>query len=242
MALGAASYGLGLAAGVLSTLSPCVLPLLPLILASAVSAHRRGPWALALGLALCYAVIGSALAASGNLLGVSARHLHLLGALALLAFGLVLMVPPLQLRFMALASSLGGAGAQAISSYRAEGWRGQLVLGLLLGLVWSPCAGPTLGSAIALASQGSGLGQVALLMGLFGLGAALPLLILGQAGQAVARRWRGRLHAWAGWGKGLLGLMMVGLALVALSGLDRYLEAWMTEHSPAWLTRLSTSF
>jgi len=83
MVLGVGSYGLGLAAGVLSTLSPCVLPLIPLVVAAAAGAHRRGPGMLALGLALSYALVGTFTAYAVGSLGVSARLLSITGAVIL---------------------------------------------------------------------------------------------------------------------------------------------------------------
>src|SRR5260370_11886512 len=72
MEFGVASYGFALLAGVLSTLSPCVLPIVPILLGSAANAHRRAPLALAAGLALSYSIIGTVLAWAGSALGMDA--------------------------------------------------------------------------------------------------------------------------------------------------------------------------
>lgn len=112
----------------------------------------------------------------------------------------------------------------------------------MLGVVWSPCVGPTLGAAIVLASQGADLPAVALLMGVFGIGAALPVVALAYLSRSAMLRSRGALMQAGKTGKTLLGAALLAVAVFILSGLDKPLEAWMVDHSPAWLTRLTTRF
>ncbi|BCB27381.1 hypothetical protein SKTS_22670 [Sulfurimicrobium lacus] len=169
MEFGLASYSLALAAGSLSTLSPCVLPLVPILLASAVAAHRLGPYALAGGLALSFTVVGVFVASLGAALGLDQGVFRLIAASLLIAFGVVLLSARLQERFAVATSGLSGAGNTLLASVSLNGLSGQFMLGLLLGIVWSPCVGPTLGAAVTLASQGQNLGQVTLLMALFGI-------------------------------------------------------------------------
>jgi len=193
MEFGIGSYGFGLLAGLLSTLSPCVLPILPILLGSATAAHPRAPLALAGGLALSYAVIGTLIASLGASIGLDATIFRNVGAVILGVLGLVLMSTSLQQRFATATSGIGDAGNNLISSLNLNGLGGQFVIGLALGVVWSPCVGPTLGAAIVLASQGSHLPQVALLMGIFGVGAALPVIILAYLSRTVMMKVRGSL-------------------------------------------------
>lgn len=242
MELTISSYGLGLLAGILSTLSPCVLPLIPLVLAGALGSHRRGPWALSAGLALSFAVIGTTVAASGTLLGLSPNVIRAVGAVLLALFGVVLLSPALQSRTSLLLSPLSGAGNQALQRFQPNGLAGQFAIGLLLGLVWSPCVGPTLGSAVALASQGSNLVQIAVLMALFGVGASLPLLLIGQLSHDVMRQWRGHLLRAGQVLKGAMGALMLLVAISILSGFDKPLEGWLDDRTPQWLTDITTRF
>lgn len=175
MEFGLGSYGFGFLAGLLSTLSPCVLPIIPILLGSAVNAHKRAPLALAAGLAISYAVIGTSLAWAGSALYIDTSLFRTLGAVLLGLLGLVLMSGNLQQRFASGTSGFANAGDKLIAHMRLDGLWGQFFIGLVLGIVWSPCVGPTLGAAVVLASQGSHLPQVALLMGIFGAGAALPV-------------------------------------------------------------------
>jgi cytochrome c-type biogenesis protein len=245
MDFGLGSYLLGYVAGLLSTLSPCVLPLLPILVLSSLSQHRYGVWALAAGLSLSYAFIGTSLAAFGAVLGLDQTVLHHAGAIMLGLFGLILLIAPLQTRFAALTSGVGQLGNQWLNKLNAlplAGWQGQALLGMVLALVWSPCVGPTLGAAIGLAAQGAHLSQIALLMALFGLGAATPLLLLGTLSRTAMQHWRNRMQRTGQIGKWLMGAALILIAMLMLSGLDKQLETWLVEHSPEWVSDLSTRF
>lgn len=242
MDFGLGSYGLGFLAGLLSTLSPCVLPLIPILLATALASHRLGAYALALGLMLSFTLIGLFVATLGASLGLDAASFRAAAAALLIAFALVLLSSKLQQRFASATSGLGAAGDRLLSRLPLGGLGGQFVVGLVLGVIWSPCVGPTLGAASTLASQGSQLGQVALLMALFGLGAGAPLVLLGSLSRATVMRLRGRMLAAGHNGKLLLGGVMLLLGVAILTGWDKQLEAWAVDVSPAWLTELTTRF
>jgi cytochrome c-type biogenesis protein len=242
MDLGLGSYALGFAAGVLSTLSPCVLPLIPILLATAVSAHRRGPLALTAGLMLSFTGIGLFLATLGASLGLEAQTFRGFAALLLIALAIVLLSPALQQRFATATSSLSTWGDGLLARMKLDGLGGQFVVGLVLGVLWSPCVGPTLGAATTLASQGQQLGQVALLMALFGLGAGLPLMLLGSLSRGTMLKVRGRLMSAGSRGKFVLGGVLLIFGLAILTGWDKHFEAWAVEASPAWLTDLTTRY
>lgn len=240
MEFGPGTYGIAFAAGGLSTLSPCVLPLVPILLGSALAAHRFGAWALAGGLALSFTLFGALLASLGTGIGLEPEVFRTGAAIVLLGFGLLLLSTRLQERFALATAGLSGAGQTMLSGVSMNGLSGQFVLGLLLGLVWSPCVGPTLGAAIALASQGERLSQVALVMALFGLGAGLPLVALGSVSRTAMARMRGRLLFAGRNGKKVLGGAMLLLALLILTGADKRAESWILDVAPAWLTQIGT--
>jgi cytochrome c-type biogenesis protein len=242
MTFGAATYGLGLVAGALSTLSPCVLPLVPVLIASAVNAHRWGAAALGAGLALSFAIIGIFLATVGASLGLDPDTFRTAGAVILAIFGLILLVPQLQNVFATATGSLSNTGNVLLERVTFEGFPGQFLVGLLLGVVWSPCVGPTLGAATTLASQGRDLGQIALLMLIFGVGAAAPMVLLGSLSRASLTKVRGRLLNAGKLGRQGLGMVMLSLGILIVTGLDKSLEAWVLDRMPDWLTALTTKF
>lgn len=242
MNFGPATYGLGLVAGVLSTLSPCVLPLVPVLVAAAVSAHRWGAMALGLGLALSFAVVGIFIATLGTYLGLDPDTFRTIGAVMLTVFGLVLLVPKLQEVFARATSRLSNSGNQLLGRVTLGGLGGQFAVGALLGIVWSPCVGPTLGAASTLASQGKNLGQIGLLMLIFGGGAAAPLVLLGSLSRTRMMNARGRLLSTGKYGKQLFGFIMLLVGVLIATGTDKSLEAWVLTRTPDWLTALTTSY
>jgi cytochrome c-type biogenesis protein len=237
-----ATLGLALLAGVLTALSPCVLPILPIVLGTAASTHRLGPLALAAGLALSFTAIGLFVATVGFAAGLDTDFFRTISAILLIGVGLVLLVPKLQEQFALAAAPVSNWAGGYTDNFTSGGLAGQFALGLLLGAVWSPCVGPTLGAASVLAAKGEDLGQVALTMLAFGLGAALPLMLLGFASREAMMRWRGRLIETGSMGKTLLGLLLVAVGLLVATNLDKRLEAVLVDASPAWLTELTTRF
>lgn len=242
MDLGLGSYGFGFLAGVLSILSPCVLPLVPIVLGGAVAAHRLGAVALAVGLALSFTVVGMFIATIGFSIGLDADWFRNLAAVLLVALGAVLISGTLQRRFAAATSSLSTLGDRLIARLRLEGFTGQFAVGLLLGLVWAPCVGPTLGVAATLASQGRQLPQVAGVMALFGFGAALPLVIAGHCSRTAMMRARSALLGAGVVGKSLLGALLLATGVLILTGTEKAIEAWLVAVSPEWLTEITTRF
>lgn len=236
------TLGLAFLAGILSTLSPCVLPLLPIVLGAAASEHRLGPAALAAGLALSFVAIGLFVATVGFSIGLDSDFFRQFAAVLMIAIGLVLMIPALQVRLAALAGPLGNRVEQRFGGFSTGGLRGQFAVGLLLGAVWTPCVGPTLGAASMLAAQGKDLGAVALTMSAFGVGAALPLLLLGLLTREAMMRWRDRMLGAGAGLKWVLGALLVLIGLLILTGFEKRIEAWLVAVMPDWLTALTTRF
>src|SRR5438034_11667442 len=159
-----ASLALAFMAGLVSIFSPCVLPLLPVVLGAAVARHRFGPVALILGLALSFLVLGLFVAIVGIAVGLEVETFRRIAAILLVLIGAVLVVPLLQLRFAHAAAPLADWAGRRFGTAAPAGLSGQFSVGLLLGALWTPCMGPTLGAASVLAAQGRDLGQVVLTM------------------------------------------------------------------------------
>jgi cytochrome c biogenesis protein CcdA len=237
-----AGPGLAFLAGLLSALSPCVLPLLPIILGAAATEHRLGPAALAGGVALSFVAVGLAVALIGFGAGVDGESVRFAAALLMILIGVVLAVPALQVRLAAAGGPVSDLVERRFGGFSTHGLQGQFALGLLLGAVWSPCVGPTLGAASVLAAQGRDLGQVGLTMALFGVGAGLPLVALGALSRRALIGWRERLMAGGKWAKMALGVALASIGLLIATGLDKPLEAALVAASPDWLTRATTRF
>jgi cytochrome c-type biogenesis protein len=237
--MSATTVGLGLAAGMLTTLSPCVLPALPLVVGSAAAGHRHGPIALAAGLVSTFTIVGVSVAAAGPAIGLTDDAVRTVAALLLIVSGILLLVPRLQLRLSHFASPLASAAAQTAQRTGA-GLRGQFVLGALLGAIWSPCVGPTLGSAIGLASSGGSLLSATTTMGAFGVGSAIPLLAMAYVARG-ARMTRGLLVPVVTRARWLFGGALVLIGVLVLTGADRSIEARILDVLPTWWINLLAS-
>lgn len=237
-----ATLGLALLAGILSVLSPCVLPLLPIVFGTAQSEHRLGPAALACGVAVSFTVIGLFVATIGFAIGLDTDFFRMVAAVLLIAFGVVLIVPSLQAQVALAAGPVGNWVDDRFGGFIGNSLWGQFAVGALLGAVWVPCVGPTLGAASVLAAKGEDLGQVALTMLAFGVGAALPLMALGFASREATQRWRGRLAEASKSGKMLLGALLVIVGLLVATGADKALETYLVNASPDWLNSLTTRY
>ena len=183
MSVGAVA--LAFVAGVLTSLSPCVLPILPLVLGAAASERKYGPVALGAGLAISFVVVGLFVATIGYSIGLTTELFRQVAAALMVMLGAVLIFPPLQSRLALASGPMANWTDRHFGSERGSGYASQFWVGVLLGAVWTPCVGPTLGAASLLAAQGRDLPQVAASMLVFGIGAALPLLIIGLLSRAA---------------------------------------------------------
>ena len=228
--------GLSLAAGGLTTLSPCVFPMLPLIAGGAVQRNRLAPLAMGAGMALMFTAVGLLLGALGPVLGIYSENVRQLGGVALIVFAVLMWWPALGGRFSQWMTPIADSANQASSRLNAGSLTGAFLLGGLLGLIWSPCSGPLLGSALTLVASEGGALRGAIILGLFGIGAATPLV-------AVAYLSRGAVARARGWvlGRGEIVkktfAVLLGLTGVAvLTGADKLLEAFVLDYLPdSWI-------
>ncbi len=233
------AVGLSFVAGLLTALSPCVLPALPIIVGSAAADRRHGPLALAAGLVVSFTVVGLALASLGPAIGLTDVWIRRAAALMLVLAGVVMLSARLQDRLSALLSPLASAAARS-SAGAGRGLAGQFGVGAMLGAIWSPCVGPTLGAAVGLASSSATIGRAAVMMFAFGVGSALPLLVTAYASRRVMAA-RPRLLAAASRGKVVFGAALVLMGLFVLTGTDKIIEAAVLERLPqGWIELLAS--
>jgi cytochrome c-type biogenesis protein len=229
-------------AGTLTVLSPCVLPVLPMVLGAAAAQGRSGPVFLALGLTISFVAIGLFVALFGFAVGLDEGVFRQIAAILMIAVGIMLAVPVLQTRLATAGGPLSGWINDRFSGPAGTSNGGPFGLGVLMGAIWAPCVGPTLGAASVMAAQGTNLLEVTLTMILFGIGSALPLLILGLLSREVLMKWRSQMLSLGGGLKSLLGMLLVLTGFLVLSGYDKQAEAFLVETSPDWLTELTTRF
>jgi cytochrome c-type biogenesis protein len=236
MMLSLPQLGLSLAAGGLTTLSPCVFPLLPLVLGGAIQRNRAAPLAMGLGMIASFAGIGMALGSLGPALGIDADTVRLAGAAMLIAFAAVMLVPALGDRFTQWMLPLASSANAASTRLDSGSLSGSLMLGGVLGLVWTPCSGPLLGSALTLVASEGGMARGGVILGIFGLGAALPLVAVAYASRSGFARARDWVLARMGRVRFAFALLLGLMGIAILTGGDRWLEAQLVQRMPqAWL-------
>ena len=228
-------------AGLLTLINPCVLPVLPIVLVGALNANRAGPLALAAGMSASFVTFGVLVTAFGAGIGLTQDVLAQIGAVLMMIFGLILVVPMFAQRFeMATACIAAGADAQ-MNQLNSGSLSGQFLGGLLLGMVWSPCIGPTLGGAIALASQGQNLGYVTLIMIAFAMGVSTLIIGLGLGAREAIRKRAQALRGLAERSKPIIGATFIAVGVMLFFQVHYVIEAWLLDVMPIWLQDLSVA-
>jgi cytochrome c-type biogenesis protein len=181
MDLGAANILLALGAGLASVLSPCVLPVIPVVMAGAERNDRLRPLLVVLGLAVTFMAMGAISSLFGELLVGRTRTIEVVGALVIVAMGLVVLFDlSVFKRFYRLSNI----------PVKGEGRFGGLVLGMALGLVWVPCIGPFLSSILAMVGTSGQLARGVILLGFYSVGLAVPMLVVAYSSHILQRRLR----------------------------------------------------
>lgn len=228
-------------AGLLTLINPCVLPVLPIVLVSALNADRYGPVALAAGMSVSFVAFGLGVTAFGATIGLTQDMIAQIGAVMMIAFGIVLVVPMFARRFeMATAGVAAGANSR-MDTIEPSDLRGQFLGGLLLGAVWSPCIGPTLGGAIALASQGESLAYAGLIMVFFAAGVSTLIIGLVLGAREAIRSRAQSLRGLAERSKPILGVTFIAVGLMLFFQFHHIIESWALEVMPIWLQDLSVA-
>lgn len=240
--IGIGQLGFSLAAGSLTTLSPCVFPILPLVIGGAVQTNRLAPVAMGVGMATSFALIGMVLGLLGPALGIDGDSVRLAGAVLLIGLGVVMLVPRLNERFTKLVTPLANSANNASARLKPDSLWGALLLGGLLGLVWSPCSGPLLASALTLVASEGGAAQGGLILGLFGVGAAIPLVVVAYASRSGFNRMQGWVMARIEIIKKAFGVLLLLLGVAILTGGDKWLESQMVPLLPDWWINLTVKF
>jgi cytochrome c biogenesis protein CcdA/thiol-disulfide isomerase/thioredoxin len=218
-----------LAAGMATAASPCILPMLPLLLGASAArpgAPRHRPLSIIAGFVLSFAATVLLFGATTQVLGVSQAALRNAGIAVMLLSGLLLMWPSMLDRAMAPFGRLADL-AQRLGNRAGAGYVGGLLIGGTLGLLWTPCAGPVLASALALVATAQQQERAFALLLAYALGAGLPMLAIAYGGQAASVGTR-RLTAYAGTLRRVFGGLVVVTAAAMLWQADVSAVAWLS--------------
>lgn len=223
-------------AGVVTILSPCVLPLLPAILASSVQEGRLRPWGVVAGFVGCFSAATLLLSAIVLATGVSPEILRAVSGTMLVGLGTILAVPRLSHAFEIQAGGVAALGGAIPAT--GNGFWGGLALGSGLGLAWTPCVGPIMASVITLALNQEVTAGTALVTLAYALGTALPMVAVIFGGRALIGRVE-VLRAHMDSIRTGMGLLLVLAGLAILTGADRAIQIWLLIQFPGWEAALT---
>lgn len=240
-ALSITHLGLSVVAGSLTTLSPCVFPLLPLVLGGLSPESRWSPVAMGAGMASSFAGVGLLLGLAGASLGISQDSIRTFGGAMLLLLAIVMLVPRLAAGFASLMSPISNRANWLSQKVNGQSLPGAFLLGALLGIVWSPCSGPLLASALTLVATEGGVSQGAAVLGAFGVGAAIPLVAVAYASRAGFLRAKQKVLAKIDGVKNFFAVLLGLTGIAIITGFDKRLEALIINALPDWWIQLSVS-
>lgn len=229
-------------AGLLTLINPCVLPVLPIVLSAGLQSNRHAPLYIAAGMSLSFVVLGILAATFGRSLGLTESTLANTGALLMIFFGLVLLVPKFNKFFSSLTNRLSSGADGTLSNLDNTKSTSFFLGGILLGAVWSPCIGPTLGGAISLASQGEQLSFAVAIMLFFAFGVSTVIIVLGYGTREAIKRRQHQLKWLAARAKPIMGITFILIGLVIYFKIHHIIEGWLVDILPIWLQDLSVKF
>ncbi|HSR89118.1 MAG TPA: cytochrome c biogenesis protein DipZ [Candidatus Udaeobacter sp.] len=224
--------GFAFLSGLVTILAPCIWPLLPIVLSSAVAGGgKRRPLGITLGLVISFSIATLALSALVKLFNFDPNYLRLVAVIILAILGLVMIFPflsrYLELGISRLSSYWGRRGQNVSSGF----WAG-FITGLSLGIVWAPCAGPILAAVATLSITGKVSWSVAVVTIAYALGTGLPLFVIATGGQKIIgsvrffSKYTGRIQQ-------IFGVILILSALAIYSNYDKLIELSLLDRFPA---------
>ena len=226
-------------AGIITVLSPCILPILPIILTSSIGGVNTGksrPVGVVTGFVLSFTFFTLFLSTIVRLSGIPAETLRFVSIIVIASFGLSLLIPQFQIIAERGFSKLGGFMP---NNQNRTGFGGGLVIGFSVGLLWTPCVGPILASVISLAITGTVTFDAFLITFAYSLGTAIPMFLIMLGGQNTLRRvpWLlsnlGRIQK-------LFGVLMILTAIGIFFSIDRIFQTFVLNTFPQYGTGLTT--
>jgi len=230
-------------AGIITMLSPCILPVLPIVLSGSTIGNKKYPLGIIFGFIISFTVFTLFLTTLVNVTGISVNFLRYFSIAVIFIFGLVLVVPSLKKYYELLISKLQNAGAKKTETKdtksedaeekpkKKTGFFGGFLVGTSLGLVWTPCVGPILASVIALALSGAVSGTAVLVTLAYATGTALPMMLIMYGGRGIFHSIPWLLNNLENIQK-IFGVLLLAVAVAILFNLDRQFQIYILEKFP----------
>ena len=224
--------------GVITILSPCILPVLPIVLSGGVGGGKARPFGVLAGFVVSFTAFTLALSAIVQALGIPVDALRIVAVVLIILFGVVMLVPWLTLRFEMLTARIGRRSGSAVDSQKRNGFWSGVVVGLSLGLIWTPCVGPIMASVISLAlTQHVDGGSVSITLA-YTLGTSIPMLGVMLGGRALLNKVPA-LTKNAGSIQKVFGALMIVIGVAIGFGWDRQFQTFILRTLPGYGTGLT---
>ncbi|MBI3559809.1 cytochrome c biogenesis protein DipZ, partial [Candidatus Gottesmanbacteria bacterium] len=222
-------------AGVVTILSPCILPVLPIVLSGGISGGKRRPLGIVTGFIVSFTFFTLFLTAIVRATGISPDALRSISVVIVIAFGLSLIVPKFQALFEQFIGKLSSlvASKNTQQDNQRQDFVGGLLIGLSLGLVWTPCVGPILASVISLALTGSVTSTAFFITLAYAIGTSIPMLAIVWGGRTLLQK-----NPWLVQSSGkiqkIFGILMILTALAIATNLDRKFQTYILQTFPQY--------
>lgn len=223
-------------AGILTAGAPCILPLLPILLATSVGrSSKTRPLFIVLGFIVTFSLVGLFLSYLVTHTGLHTDTLRNVSVVILGIFALF-MIWPLPFEKLTIHLSTYINKANQIGSHAGSGNKGGFVLGIMMALIWTPCAGPVLGSVLTLIAASENIGKAAVLLVAYAIGAGIPMLLIAYGSQYITTKVRA-IAPYSARIQQVFGVIVLLLALAIFFGYDLILQAKLVEHYPGVLPK-----
>ncbi len=233
--------GFAFLSGVITILSPCILPVLPIVLSGGVGGGKARPFGVLAGFVVSFTAFTLTLSAIVQALGIPVDALRIVAVVLIVLFGVVMLVPWLSVRFELLTSRIArksGGGVGAPGTPKRTGFWSGVVVGLSLGLIWTPCVGPIMASVISLAlTQHVDGGSVSITLA-YTLGTSIPMLGVMLGGRALLNRVPALTRNSGNIQKGF-GVLMIVMGVAIGMGWDRQFQSFILRTLPGYGTGLT---
>ncbi len=233
-------------AGVLTLMSPCILPLIPFVASSSLKSNRFGPLFLGLGVVLSFSLTTFLLSRTGQVLGLEPENIKIISGLFLLLSSLLFIFPkitdyislklsPLMSRFQDMSTKMSSEKSKRPVLVT------EFLSGLMLGPIWTPCSGPTLAVIMGLLASQESTTKAVSLLAFFSIGSLIPLIIISYGAKGIVTKLRNVGLGYAGLIKKSMGVLCLLMSILLLTNMDKKLEAYLLTILPEQIINFSIS-
>ncbi|MDA7704992.1 cytochrome c biogenesis CcdA family protein [Rickettsiales bacterium] len=229
-------------AGLLTSLSPCVILALPFVINSALIEGKKGPLFLSAGLITAFVLFGILFSGVFSFFNLEQESVKFFAAIFLLILSLFFIFPSLNQKLSNKTSIIANFANNSLNSIKTNGLLGQFIIGLFLGAIWTPCSGPTLGFALTLIAIKQEILHGALIMLIFGIAAIIPLIIIAYISKNAISKNSNKIQNLYGRVKLIMGILIFLYSFLVIMGWDLAFEGLLLDLMPEFIFNIITKY